>query len=356
MPELQTTLYSLLLLHSTLLIAYLFKERRLIFLQLFLAVFSVHMALNLIENWLARDLTSMVTPVLAQFYGPALLLFFMELMYRDFRVSRTHLVHLLPAASAIVLLATIGPGGAVDSVLSAIIIVYLLVALYRVVRFHGEIKDAYSDPWGVRLDWMVLIIVGFLLGGSLDVASRAGFESGSPPSTALQIVALLMILLTLTAMVWKAMTHTAVLNQPRTHGRQVNANDELEPRQTELFKTGIERLFAEQELYLQHRLTVSDVAEQLSMAPKLVSRLINLCFGQNFSDYVNAKRVDHALTLMTDSRQSHRSLLQIAFDAGFNSKTAFHDSFRRKTGTTPAQWRQQNAAQLSNSPQTSGRN
>ncbi len=342
MTDSQTILFSLLLLHSLLLGAYLIREGRLMTLRIFLFVFALHMSLNLIESWLARDITTMVAPVLAQLYGPSLLLFFTELMYAGFRIQRAQIVHLLPASLAVILVFTAGPGGWVDMVLSTTILLYLFAALYRVLKFHREVKDAYSDPWGTRLDWMVMIILGFIVGGSLDGLSRSILEVGSAAALGLQVLSLIVILGTLTAMVWKAMTHPKVLVEvtpTRTRAAEIELFD---VERIEEFKKNVEKLFFDNALHLKPRLTVGEVAEKMDALPKDVSRLINLGFEQNFSDYVNDKRVNTAIDLMRDPDYVRRSLLQIAFDAGFNSKTAFHDSFSRKMRTTPADWRKQN--------------
>jgi AraC-like DNA-binding protein len=343
MTESQSILYTLLLLHSLLLTAYLIREGRLITLRFFLVVFALHMGLNLIEGWLDRDVTTMVAPVLAQLYGPSLLLFFTEIMYSDFRIQRAQVIHLLPAGLAVILMFTAGPGGWVDVVLSSTILLYLFVALHRVLKFHREVKDAYSDPWGARLDWMVMIILGFIVGASLDGISRSMVEVSSAAALGLQTLSLIVILGTLTAMVWKAMVHPKVLVEVTASRSRAADIDVIDVERMEAFKMNIDRLFIDDELHLKPRLTVGEVAEKMGLLPKDVSRFINLGFEQNFSDYVNGKRVDAAVALMRDQDHARRSLLQIAFDAGFSSKTAFHDSFNRKMQTTPSAWRKQNA-------------
>lgn len=108
MMNFQSMLYSLLLLQCLVLGFYLVRERRLVVLRIFLFLLAFHMSLNLFETWVGIDLTSKVAPVLAQLYGPLLYLFFVELMYSDFKLKRQHLVHLLPAICAALLTPTIG--------------------------------------------------------------------------------------------------------------------------------------------------------------------------------------------------------------------------------------------------------
>ncbi len=309
-------------------------------LRLFLFVFAFHMGLNLLETWIEQDITTNVAPVLSQLYGPALYLFFVELMYADFHLEKSHALHLLPASFAAILMITIGPVSLVENILSVVFLLYLIAGLYRILKFHHDIKDAYSDPWGARLDWILMILFGFLAGGLLDSVSRTFVAPGSVISIVLQALSLIIILATLTAMVWKAMNHPRVLaHSPIQVSSELGSEDEVVVSD---FRQAIEELFTDKGLHLKPRLLVAEVAEHLGRTPRDVSRLINLAFEQNFSDYVNGRRVETAIALMRDPQQAERSLLQIAFDAGFNSKTAFHDSFKKKMATSPSAWRGKN--------------
>jgi AraC-like DNA-binding protein len=83
-------------------------------------------------------------------------------------------------------------------------------------------------------------------------------------------------------------------------------------------------------------LTLADLAHRLRLAPAQLSRVINAGTGQNFNDFVNAYRVAEAARLLHDPAFRHYTLLAIALEAGFNSKSTFNRVFKKINGLTPS--------------------
>lgn len=90
--------------------------------------------------------------------------------------------------------------------------------------------------------------------------------------------------------------------------------------------------------YLNPDLTLSQLATEAGMSSHLLSQVINEQFNLNFFDFVNQYRVDEFKKRMGDSRYKHFSILGIAFECGFNSKSAFNRVFKKITGLTPSQY------------------
>lgn len=62
-------------------------------------------------------------------------------------------------------------------------------------------------------------------------------------------------------------------------------------------------------------------------------------FGENFYEFINRYRVEASKKLLTDAKFQHLNMVGIAFEAGFNSKTAFNTAFKKTTGQTPSEFR-----------------
>ncbi|MBX7218584.1 MAG: helix-turn-helix domain-containing protein [Blastocatellia bacterium] len=114
----------------------------------------------------------------------------------------------------------------------------------------------------------------------------------------------------------------------------------LTPDRGERLAEQLQKLVVTQKPYLQPELTLRDVAASLSATPQQVSQLINERFDQNFSDWVNRHRVEEAKRRLADPRHKHLSILAIAEDSGFNSKSTFNAAFKKHTGVTPSQFRE----------------
>lgn len=91
--------------------------------------------------------------------------------------------------------------------------------------------------------------------------------------------------------------------------------------------------------FREEGLSVKEVADKIEERPYVVSQAINSCMGKNFFELVNGYRVEESKNLMLDEKLSHLSMIGIAFEAGFSSKTAFNTAFKKHTGTTPSQFK-----------------
>jgi AraC-like DNA-binding protein len=94
----------------------------------------------------------------------------------------------------------------------------------------------------------------------------------------------------------------------------------------------------EQPLYREPLLTVSDLAAYLQESPKSVSAAINQGMDMNFNDLINSYRVDAMVRRLRAGDHREFTLLSLALDCGFNSKTTFNRAFKKKMGVTPRQY------------------
>lgn len=92
--------------------------------------------------------------------------------------------------------------------------------------------------------------------------------------------------------------------------------------------------------YLDPSLTLSDVAKELNTNTSYLSRVINIRTSQNFSQFLNDFRIHDARKLLADAEFSNLSIEGIAQTVGFNSKSAFNNAFKNKTGVTPSFYQQ----------------
>ena len=96
-------------------------------------------------------------------------------------------------------------------------------------------------------------------------------------------------------------------------------------------------LMTEEQPWLEPELTLTEVAKRLRITPGLLSKVINSGCGQNFNDFVNAYRVREAQRLLADPRFAHYSLVGVALESGFNSRSTFNRVFKRVVGQAPSE-------------------
>jgi adenylate cyclase len=90
--------------------------------------------------------------------------------------------------------------------------------------------------------------------------------------------------------------------------------------------------------YLNPALSLRSLAEQIEIHPNQLSWLLNEKVGKNFNEFINQLRVEYFKKLAIDPANSHISLIGLAYESGFNSKTVFNTAFKKTTGMTPKEY------------------
>jgi len=91
--------------------------------------------------------------------------------------------------------------------------------------------------------------------------------------------------------------------------------------------------------FLEPDLTLERLADDLGAPRNHLSQVVNERFEMGFLELLQSLRVDEARHLLSARESSHLTIEAIASRSGFNSRSAFYDSFRRATGLTPALYR-----------------
>ena len=121
--------------------------------------------------------------------------------------------------------------------------------------------------------------------------------------------------------------------------RSKYAGSRLTEKDSREYAARLLNYMTEKEPFLNPDLTLSILADETGIPPHHLSQVINEQFNKNFFDFVNKYRVDSFIKKLTDPASSNFSLLGIAFESGFNSKSAFNRVFRQVTGKTPSEFR-----------------
>ncbi|MDO7886521.1 helix-turn-helix domain-containing protein [Hymenobacter cheonanensis] len=96
-------------------------------------------------------------------------------------------------------------------------------------------------------------------------------------------------------------------------------------------------LMATEQPWLEPELTLTELAQRLRTTPNVLSKVINAGCGQNFNDFVNTYRVHEARRKLADPRLAHYSLVGVALESGFNSKSTFNRVFKKLLGQAPSE-------------------
>lgn len=100
----------------------------------------------------------------------------------------------------------------------------------------------------------------------------------------------------------------------------------------------LENLMEKEKLYLDSDITCGKLSSMLDVSQNHLSQVINEVFGKNFFEYINGYRIEEAKKMLI-SLDNNWTILAIAFEVGFQSKSTFNAVFKKVTKLTPTQFR-----------------
>jgi AraC-like DNA-binding protein len=213
---------------------------------------------------------------------------------------------------------------------------YLAAALLRVRRYRRDLLDRRSDADRLSLHWIdTMALSQVVIWGIATLQWLTHLPYVDYPLIYGAVV------LWIFTVGYLSLGQVALPQEPpaaatTTHEAPVLASDDARFPEVE---TRLAQLMEREQLYREPALTIGQVARRSGYPEYLVSAVINRRFADNFCDYVNRQRV-HAVCRCLDDPDDARTVLDIAYDCGFTSKSTFNAAFKRQLGATPSAYRQ----------------
>jgi AraC-like DNA-binding protein len=113
----------------------------------------------------------------------------------------------------------------------------------------------------------------------------------------------------------------------------------LTPETAKQYIASLQNYLEVEKPFLLRDLTLQDVAQALSVPAHHLTQAINEHLQKNFYTLVNEYRIEEVKRRLLDPKFAHLTMLSIAHDAGFNSKSSFNMTFKKHVGVTPSQFR-----------------
>lgn len=307
--------------------------------------------------------TAFTGTILGMLQPGAIFLYAQSVMYRDFRLRLRHLVHFLPVPFAAVvfamgyyslpeeaqvrMLSDSHYPGVMNSVVLAIVlhgivIGYLAATLKRISHFGVELRNIFSDLGNKELAWLRNLLFAYGAAWSLSlvycllahVMRVTGSHQSLTIATTMVSVA---VLLPMSVLAFRQPAVFAGIGQSLMNTGTSSAVSTSDPS-SESLASRIERLMKEHQPYLYSNLTVDRLARQAELSPRELSQFLNQQMGNNFYEFVNGYRIEHARQRLADPADTG-TITDIMYESGFNSKSVFNTLFRKTNGKTPSQYR-----------------
>ena len=313
---------------------------------------------------------------LLMLHGPFLFWYARSLVLPQKRLRMAYLFHLLPFIlfNVYILISSLNPSSAEGIRLdhdvghggeSPIFIVFLVltalsgpiyfaftISLFK--RLDIRIFNQFSSLKDINLRWLRNLVIAFgavwtLLMAAAVVHHLFRFFSWSFCTDGLALSLSIFIILIGYFGLRQREIFPGIVNMPNVGDDSADrkySSSSLKAEDALKVKRELEQHMAANKPYLNPELSLSQLAAELNLSPHHLSQVINEHFGRNFFDFVNWYRVQEVKERLTAQEFSHLSVLGIAFDAGFNSKSAFNRVFKNVEGETPTQFKKRQSDSL----------
>lgn len=229
-----------------------------------------------------------------------------------------------------------------DGYYISLVIVLCLILYYfwfciDMLRKHQRlIRENYSGaPGSITVNWMMIIIalqiIEFFLKGILPRFITAYGDIDINIITNEYCFIIMTFLLVVLGIWQKSIPVFRPVNGEIAQS-VLNADD------LKRYQSRIEKFMNEQKPYLDPELTIEKLSEQIRMKKLLLSQTLNKGFNKNFFTFVKEYRIRYVETELKNRENGERTIMDIAYMSGFNSKTGFNRAFKEVTGKTPTQY------------------
>lgn len=232
---------------------------------------------------------------------------------------------------------------------------YMAAIIIVLRRFRDLSMEYYAADQSLTFTWLSQLTAVSLLAHTLAlVKNTARFNDAEGLFPLFQVAVAVSVL---TILVWTALKAlyqpelfhgidgTLVRTRKLVAGRAKETSDpkQLSPENLNQEKqaqiAAIKQYMKTAEPFLDDTLTLNSLAQQLSMQPRELSVLINHDIGVHFFDFVNAYRIEKAKLMLSETGTPKKTILEILYSVGFNSKSSFNTAFKKHTHVTPTQFR-----------------
>lgn len=111
-------------------------------------------------------------------------------------------------------------------------------------------------------------------------------------------------------------------------------------KEVETHMRRIDYLLEMEKVFKDPDISLASLAEKCSCSPRTLSQLINEKLGKHFYEFINQYRVNEAKKLLVSPSSQDKTILEIGYEVGFSSKSAFNRAFKSFTKMTPSQFRE----------------
>lgn len=229
--------------------------------------------------------------------------------------------------------------------------VYVVLSLIKLIKHTKTINEEFSYIENINLNWLKYVVTGLgfvWLIVLLTIAVRFFTPSINIGKTDAYIY------LSFTAVVFfigffgfqqqNIYSDVSIITKNETEAINEIAQKEryqksgLNENKAKEYLNQLLQYVEKEKPYLNSKINLKDIADHLGISVNHLSQVINEQLNVSFFDFINKYRVEEFKSRLSKPESIQFTILAIAYDCGFNSKSGVNTIFKKMTGLTPSQF------------------
>ncbi|WP_299120545.1 helix-turn-helix domain-containing protein [uncultured Tenacibaculum sp.] len=301
--------------------------------NLFLGLFLMSLSMEVLSTFLDNvKLDKFSYPSTGVITIPLLFLYIIKTLNYQIR-KRYMLLLLLPLIFVIFRIKS-------DYIYSGFDILFLIIIL-RIIAIHKmKLGDFHSNIENKTLSWIKTIVYTYLFfylfWGIEDIIT---YQNKMITMYFSQISSI-MTLLIIYWIGYKGFSQPEIFINTIDYNKNniVNVNDSSLKNNTEEQFKNLTEIIQREQLFLNADIDLYTLSKQLNIKEKELTKLIKIHTNKNFYQFMNQFRIEKFKKLVSSKKVKHMSLLGLALESGFGSKSSFYRVFKLMEGITPNQY------------------
>lgn len=289
------------------------------------------------------------------FLGGPLLFLYIKALTSKSKLGKKAFLHFIPAVLVTLFLMpfylqnaeykyaslpSVGWYHARSALVIAQFLIYLVLIVFMLVRYSRKVRKqvtSYEKSILLQIRFLVVSFFGLWMLGILRYAIDLRYPAYMNQTNLILPLAATLMVYVLAYLGLKNSDALIGIEQPPPEKKYEKST--LTPERAERYLKKLQHAMEPEKAYTDGNLTLQKLATQLSIPVQHLSQVVNEQLNQNILDFINAHRIEEAKRRLLDPDRSHLSILAIAEDVGFNSKSSFNAVFKKHTSITPSEFR-----------------
>lgn len=248
-----------------------------------------------------------------------------------------------------------------------ILIIYIILSI-RLLNMHTNLlKLNYSSLVNINLNWVKVFLWGLLIIIAVNVTTSVYETAIGNLNWRIQYLTYYLAVVLVVYLAYYGVSQSRIFlpdfivkNDISTSAETTDIENSIKSHhlsnategEIEILISRLKEVLENDKPYLDEELTLGKLAQLIPTTDKKLSALLNHKMQITFYDLINSYRVEEVKSKMSKEKYSNYTLLAIAYDSGFKSKTSFNRIFKKATGFSPSEFKKKHLNYSSNKPLT----